>query len=274
MSLKQYVAQATQSFTMPDICIRLRGVLDDPKSDVSDIGKLISVDPSLSGKILRLANSALFRFPSQVTSVDKAVMIIGGEALYNLVLAETASAAFKAFGNELLSVEAHWERSVFGGMIAKYLAQQLKLRGTERFFVMGILRNFCELVVAKADPAKYRAYVDDTSNQLPWDKQAKHFGFTFAQGSGTIMQAWNLPMALYYPVTNLHDVTKQASDVDVALLACASRLTIKSLEQEHYGAIEPVSSAQASVLQLDAEIFGNAETYAQNETGKVSSYIK
>ena len=62
MALEQYVAQATQSFTMPDICIRLRSVLDDPRSDISDIGKLISVDPSLSGKILKLANSALFRF--------------------------------------------------------------------------------------------------------------------------------------------------------------------------------------------------------------------
>lgn len=274
MALEQYVAQATQSFTMPDICIRLRTVLDDPRSDISDIGKLISVDPSLSGKILKLANSALFRFASQVTSVEKAVMVIGGEALYNLVLAETASAAFQQFGNELLSVEAHWEKSVYGGMVAKYLAQQLKLRGTERFFAMGILRHFCELVVAKASPSEYAKYLDDKSNELPWNKQHKHFGFTFAEGSGTIMREWNLPMALHFPVTYLHDLTKQTSDVDVALLACASQITLKSLEPDTYGEIEPITPQQAGFLKLAPEALGNAATFAQNETGKVSSFIR
>ena len=95
--MNQFIEYATQSFTLPDICLRLRNVLDDPRSDMDDIAALISIDPSLTAKLLRLANSALFRFPSQIESITKAVSVIGGEALYNLVLAETANIAFKHF---------------------------------------------------------------------------------------------------------------------------------------------------------------------------------
>ena len=73
MSLDKYVAFATKSFTMPEVCVRIRETLDDPRSSAEDIGSLISIDPSLTAKVLRLANSSLFRFPSQIESVAKAV---------------------------------------------------------------------------------------------------------------------------------------------------------------------------------------------------------
>ena len=60
--MEKYVEYATQSFTLPNICLRLRDVLDDNRSDMDDIARLIGIDPSLTAKILKMANSALFRF--------------------------------------------------------------------------------------------------------------------------------------------------------------------------------------------------------------------
>ena len=125
MSLNKYVSFATKSFTLPDICIRIRSVLDNPRSSASDLGDLISLDASLTAKVLRLANSSLFRFPSQVESVSKAINIIGGEALYNLVMAETANTAFKYFDTQLINLDKHWFDSVYCGMVAKQLALSL-----------------------------------------------------------------------------------------------------------------------------------------------------
>ena len=48
MSLDKYVAFAAKSFTLPDICVRLRATLDDPRSSAEDIGQLISADASLT----------------------------------------------------------------------------------------------------------------------------------------------------------------------------------------------------------------------------------
>ena len=118
MLLEKYAAFAAKSSTLPDVCIRLRATLDDPRSSADDIGNLIGIDPSLTAKVLRLANSSLFRFPSQIESVSKAITVIGGEALYNLVIAETASTAFKRFQTDLIDIDKHWNASVYCGMVA------------------------------------------------------------------------------------------------------------------------------------------------------------
>ncbi len=274
MSMTKFVSFATQSFAMPDICLRIRDILDDPRSDANDIGQMISVDPSLTAKVLRLANSALFRFPSQIESIAKAVSVIGGEALYNLVVAETANTAFKHFDTELIKLDQHWYQSVYCGMTAKYLAKHARIRGSERFFVMGILQNFGELVAAKCAPEKYTAYLADPHPGLPEQKQLKHFGFTFNECSGTIMENWKLPLPLYYPVKNMHLPEKISADADIALLACARRITLRENQKEQHGKIELFPPEIANSVKVEGETLGNAVIYANKEANKVAVLIQ
>ena len=271
--MEKYVKFATQSFTFPSVCVKIREVLDDARSDMDDIGQLIAVDPSLTAKILRLANSALFRFPSQIDSISKAVSVIGGEALYNLVVAETANSAFKQFSSEHISQGKHWHLSVYNGMLAKYLAKHHNLRADERFFVMGILSHFSELVVAKQEPAGYLKYLSDKTDALPWEKQQAYFGFTFAACSGEIMERWQLPLSLFYPVKNVHNVNKQAEDADIGLLACSMRVTIRENMKADYGDIEMITPELADKLVVQGETLGNAIAFADLETDKVSALI-
>ena len=251
--MEKYVKFASQSFTFPTVCVKIREVLDDARSDMHDVGQLIAIDPSLTAKILRLANSALFRFPSQIDSITKAVNVIGGEALYNLVIAETANSAFSHFSSEHINLANHWQVSVYNGMLAKYLARHTGLRGDERFFAMGILAHFGELVVAKKDPERYLKYRADDSALLPWEKQQTHFGFTFAACSGEIMERWQLPRPLYYPVKNVHISNKQAEDVDIGLLAASMRVTIRQNLHADYGEIELVTPEITNKLVVQGE---------------------
>lgn len=273
MTLEKLVAYAANSFALPDVCLRLREVLDDHRSDADDIARLISVDPSLTAKILKLANSALFRFPSQVDSISRAVNVVGGEALYNLSVAETANAAFKTFDSHLIDQEKHWNESVYCGMAAKYLARHVGLRGSERFFVTGILHNLSELVMAKYDPKGYERYLAEDSKLLPWEKQQLVFGFDFAHLSGLILERWQLPLPLFYPVRNLHNLQKQANEVDIALLACAQRVTIREKGQDGQENIDLFTPAIANSLDIEGEALGNAVIYANQETSKVASLI-
>lgn len=265
---------ATRSFSLPDICLRIREVLDDNRSDAQDIGRLIALDPSLTAKILKLANSALFRFPSQVDSIGKAVSVIGGEALYNLVIAETANSAFKAFDNDLINLAGHRRCSVYCALVAKYMAKHAGIRGSERFFVMGILQNLSELVVAKYAPSSYVNYVSEPAGKLlPWERQQKIFGFDFASLSGQIMEAWQLPLPLFYPVCHTHDAQKHSNEQDIALLACALRVTIRENDKENYAAMELFTPAIANSLTLEGETVGSAIEYASQETDRMASLL-
>lgn len=270
MSLDKYVAFATKSFALPDVCLRIRGILDDPRSDAEAIGKVISLDPSLCAKVLRLANSSLFRFPSQVSTITKAVNVVGGEALYNLVMAETANSAFKYFNTKLIDLDKHWYKSVYCGMVGRYLGRQMGIRGSERFFVMGVLKNLSELVVANKSPDKYQKYLNDESELSLADKQLTHFGFTFAECSGAILEVWKLPLVLYYPVKYLHDPAKQASDTDVSLFNAASSLADLKMIQPDCESVELFLNSDINTLNLDKSALLKAVEHADKETAKVS----
>ena len=129
---KDVAKVASQSFVLPDICVRIRSMLDDDNTSLDDIGALIALDPSLSSKLLRLANSSLFRFESQIDTLSKAIAVIGGEALYNLVMAETASSAFEHFSSDVIDLKRFWLQSVYAGLVAKHLAKIARIRGSER----------------------------------------------------------------------------------------------------------------------------------------------
>lgn len=272
MSMEKFVSYAAASFTLPEICLRLREMLDDPRSDADALARLISVDPSLTAKVLRLANSALFRFPSQIESIAKAINVIGGEALYNLVMAETATTAYKQFDTALIDRSKHWYQSVYRGLIAQYLAKQAGIRGSERFFVTGILLGMCEPVIASCDPARFEAYLADDEVTWPEQKQLRHFGFSFASCSGTILERWKLPLPLYYPIMHLHDEGKLASDADIAVLECARRITLKELVKPEYK-VDVFPAQIAKTIKIEGETLGNATEFASKEAGRLSALI-
>jgi len=274
MLIKKYVKFATKSFALPDVCVRLRELLDCPRSSAEDIGHLISIDPSLTAKVLRLANSSLFRFPSQIESVSKAINVIGGEALYNLVISETASTAFKCFDSELIDLKQHWHASVYSGMLAKHLAMSTNAKVIERFFVMGILQNLSELVVAKRSPELYQQYLDSDKSLLPYQRQKQLFGFTFAHCSGIILESWNLPIGLFYPITHVNDVARQSADREIGVLALSNRIAVRQLDKENHSDIELFTSEIANTVSLDMEMVSNSTDYAERETVKIAALIR
>lgn len=221
MPFTEYVDYAQATGSLPDISQKLRALLDDPTTDVNTIGTLISIDPSLTAKVLRLANSALFRFPAQIDNISRAVKVVGGEAIYILVMAEAASTVNQQFQSTLVNTRAHWYKSILTGVLAKQLAKQ-HVRGSERFFVLGLLYHVGELIAALHSPDKYRFYLNDVRELAPWRKQINAFGFDFALLSGSVLQQWSVPIQLHAPLMDTHDETRTNKPIEEQLLLQAN----------------------------------------------------
>lgn len=219
----EYATKASSSFSIPDICLKIRDMLDDETSGVEEIGKLVSLDPALSSKLLKLANSPLFRFRSQVDSISKAINVLGGEATYNLVMAETARDAFNHFGAGGIDLKRFWLQSLYSGLIAKYLAKLLRIRGSERFFLLGLLHNLAELVVTSENPDLAQKCVSDDLTNMPWQLQSDILGFTYAQCSSQILQIWQLPTQISLPIGLAHDEEKAMESKEIGIVYTAVR---------------------------------------------------
>lgn len=273
MPIKPIVKFASKSFTLPDTCVNLRAALDDPRKDLSDIGQLISVDPSLSAKILKLANSALFRFPSQIETVAKALNVIGGEAAYNISIAETANIAFKAFNSSVIDFAEYWQKAVMCGVVAKSIAQQKQSRGSERFFVLGILQGLSELIVASKHVEAYTKFQNDEVLVAPLFKQKKHFGFTFPECSGFIVEEWKLPSTLVLPLKSLAHppplhMNLEESILYLAIAICACEGTDMKVED-----LPKINTQVKETIGLSDEDYDMIIKYSRSETMKIANLI-
>jgi HD-like signal output (HDOD) protein len=256
---------ASQSFALPEVCVRIRTMLDDGQSDLEDIGRLIALDPSLSSKLLKLANSPLFRFESQIDSLAKAINIIGGEALYNLVMAETASSAFEHFSSDVIDLKRFWLQSIYSALVAKHLAKMVRIRGSERFFLLGLLHNLGELLVAVQTPdlaIECCKYDEKTS---PWKLQQQVLGFNYANCSSKLMQFWHLPSQLYIPVMDLHNENKALENREVAIIYIAARAGVAMTHDNFYSPTQLVTPLVLKYLKLDQYDLKNAVKFASME---------
>jgi len=260
---------ASQSFALPDICVRIRSMLDDGQSDLEDIGRLIALDPSLSSKLLKLANSPLFRFESQIDSLAKAINIIGGEALYNLIMAETASSAFEHFSSDVIDLKRFWLQSIYAGLVAKHLAKMVRIRGSERFFLLGLLHNLGELLVAVQAPDLAIACCKYDEKTSPWKLQRQVLGFDYANCSAKLMEFWHLPSQLYIPMMDLHNENKALENKDIAIIYTAVRAGVAMAHDNLYSTSQLVTPLILKYLKLDQEDLKDAVKFASMEADGV-----
>lgn len=265
----EYATKASSSFSIPDICLRIREMLDDTTTGVEDIGKLVSLDPTLSSKLLKLANSPLFRFRSQVDSIAKAINVLGGEALYNLIMAEAAKDAFEHFNAEDIDIKRFWLQSLYSGLVAKHLAKFSRIRGSERFFLLGLLHNLAELVVMSENPIIAKQCVSEDPQKMPWQLQSAILGFTYAQCSSIILQMWQLPTQISLPIGLIHDKSKALENKEIGILYTAVRAGFALSQTPKLNHEDIIDMSVLKSIDLDKEALQDAVDFSNNEITKM-----
>jgi HD-like signal output (HDOD) protein len=248
-------------------------MLDDRNSAMDDIGDVLSLDPSLSSKLLKLANSPLFRFESQIDTIGRAVNVIGGEALYNLVMAETASSAFEHFSGDVIDLKKFWQQSIYCSLIAKHLAKIARLRGSERFFLLGLLHNIGELIVAVQAPQEAIKCTQYDKRISPWKLQYQVLGFHYAQCSAELLRQWKLPEQLCYPVFHLHDENKALESKEIGIVYTAVRAAVAMTNENLYSLSQLVSPMVLKSLKLDQDDLADALKFALMEADNILSIM-
>ena len=228
------LAQPDQIPPLPETAVRLQQLLENDTSSIPEIAEVIRYDPTLTSKILKIANSAFYNFSHQVSTVERAINIIGTEALYNLALANSAVSTFAKITIKEIDQERFWRHSVDTGLIAKSLAKELKLKNTERFFVCGLLANFGELLCAIKIPEATQAASFDTlsDTQVPWEIQMHIHGFTYPQLTQHLLELWRFPPTISQSIGYLHHPKSCPHLKEAQILNVAYRASLANGESD------------------------------------------
>lgn len=253
MNAHDYALQANGSFALPDACFKVRALMDDENSVISDFADVISVDPSMTSRLLQIANSAIYNFPGEISTISRAITIIGTQAIYNMMLVDVAASAFKHFENQAIDLKRFWRMSVFCGLVAKNIAIKAGIRDIERLFVAGLLQNFGELLVAKISPDIAKLCEQYHRDDLPWARQISALGFTYTDISAELLKIWQIPEKVIIPIRHFNQAQSNQINNDVKVLNLASRLALLDSHTEEFEYDEIIDQSLCDSLKLSKD---------------------
>ena len=211
----------------PAVYLRLRQLINDPTSSLSDIADLVSTDPALTARLLRVANSAYFGGQSGVDSVARAVAILGTQQIHDIVLATSVISRFQGIPARLVDVNGFWRASVLAAAAARLLADRCRIFDNDRMFTAGLLAQLGQLVLYLRVPSVMSrvletAQRDDCPVHLV---EREVLGFDYAEVSSELFSAWQLPASLVEPIRHHTDLSAAADRmVEASVISIAVTL--------------------------------------------------
>ena len=138
---------------MPSLPVSVGKVLEicnSPSVNPSDLSHVISLDPVLTGRLLKLLNSAYYGLSSQVTSLARAIIMLGINTVKNLALSTAILATLpKNKEQKGLNMDGFWRHCLGVGVTAKLLAvkQGVDSKMLEEYFTAGLLHDIGKIPI-------------------------------------------------------------------------------------------------------------------------------
>jgi len=225
---EQLVQNTQDIISLPAAYIRLKQVVDSEESNMADVAEVVSLDPGLAARLLRIANSAFFGLPSQVDTITRATSILGTRQIHDLALATSVAHSFDGLSNEVLDMGTFWYRSVHCGFLARELGLAVGMRGAEALFVQGLLHDLGHLILYTQFPEECRHALQGANDNLAQQCQLeqKFIGCDAPQVGAALLSSWNLPESICEPIRCLANPEDDHNNMQsVAVLSMAAWLT-------------------------------------------------
>ncbi len=167
----------------------------NPESSASDVAKTLALDPGLSVRVLRIANSAAFSPLKKVENLSQAVALVGLSQLESIVLSAAVSASIPRVESEGFDYRQFWRASVRRGIMARSLAQLVNPTRVSEAFTAGFLQDLALPFLVAQRPTEYGPVLKewrDTGRSLDELERAV-FDWDHAEVATWICHEWDLP---------------------------------------------------------------------------------
>lgn len=277
--VKQVVSNIRNLPTPPIVFHQIQKVINSPNASAAQVAAILSEDPAMSVKVLKLTNSAFYGLARAVESVKQAVIIVGMEAVKNLVLSASVLEMFKCEHVDEDYQEKFWRHSLATAFCSRLLARSIKSRGNvdpDAAFSCGLLHDIGKIVICCFLPQEYlkfnEARIRD-KNIPTWEVEEKSLGFNHCQVGCFLTQHWKLPAKVSDAIAYHHHPRVCPSDDStpyiVYLANYLAKKTFYEPEDQHligsldYAVLEHLQVDDSRLLSFGEEL---KEAYTKAET--------
>ena len=219
--------------TLPTIVGDLLTMVMREDCNARNLAEKISLDQSLTLKVLKVANSAYYGFQRRIHSVQDAIVILGFNEIKGLVLTISVLDMFGGFSSQYFNRNNFWKHSLAVATTAEILSEKSTLRFPEAF-VAGLLHDVGKVILDH--------YFNDIWGEIvmlmqseslhSYEAELKVFekNITHATVGYWVVEKWNLPSHLAESIRYHHSLNKMGEDTLLTAIVYASNVLVYQWE--------------------------------------------
>jgi putative nucleotidyltransferase with HDIG domain len=190
-------------------------IINDPRSTVKELKELIEMDPPLTARLLKIANSAFYSLQRKVGEIEQAIILIGFEELKELALNQKVCELFAKGGRiQEYSRPLLWKHSVAVALLSKMLyRKEFGLKG-DNIYAAGLLHDLGIVIEDQflhPQFAEILKLVHEGGKNLA-DVEASVLGFHHAEVGGALLDHWSFPSEFVFSIVYHHSSFEQPQD--------------------------------------------------------------
>ena len=218
---QQLVAEFKDIPPMPNVMVKALNVIKNPTTGIAELAKIMHTDQAITTKTLNLVNSAFYGFRQKITSINKALVVLGMMKAKNIIMSLALKPMMTAQGSREL-----WEHSIKCAVAAELLAKEFKVINPDDAFVIGFLHDIGKMLLNVKNPLKYSKvrYMASQGNVNLIDIEDAQFGTNHCVLGALISKKWQLPVILTNCIRYHHDPINSSLPSVCSIVYCADRL--------------------------------------------------
>lgn len=244
----------------PGVAARIIELGQDLHAGMGDVAEVVALDPALTAKMLRMANSPMYARQRKTENLRQAIMMFGMNGTLNLALSFSLVNTFRAKEKKGIDYGLFWRRSLAAATCCRLLGVRLQSTEKEEFFLAALLQDVGILALDKAVPELYQSVDRQSDHQHVIEIEKAALDADHAAVGAWLLALWNLPQRLFYGVACSHDPAAIKVNEDVeTLVRCVAVSGVmadiwcrENEDQQKHALREAVGYAQ-KLLDMDQD---------------------
>lgn len=199
--------------SLPSVAVKIINASKDPDIGLADVAAIISSDPAISSKILKIANSPLYSQRRAINNLREALTLLGFNVALMTALSFSLIQSLKSSTNKQFNQESYWKRSILSAEIARMLGVQLGLLKLEDLFLAALLQDIGILVLGNLRNSPYQQYDEKFLKHAERvNLELDLLNVDHSQVGAWLLNSWKFPDKLVNAVKNSHSLISNVNE--------------------------------------------------------------
>jgi diguanylate cyclase (GGDEF)-like protein len=178
----------------PTVAVKILNAVNQDEDALSKLGEIIATDPALTVKLLKIANSCIFRGNTAVNNINKAIPLLGTNIIKNIALSFVICDQFNKGNEPFFNFNLFWQRSIVTAVAAEKL-NKLTSHNNEDIYISALLLHLGMIIIAQAKGLEYKNLCRDARlvEKKLEEAELEHYGYSHFQVTYALLQNWNIP---------------------------------------------------------------------------------